>query len=662
MLGLPGNGKWEIPQFIKAYDNLINSLKNAGYEVGVNLFVYGYDWRKTVADAAVDLRNFVDGLGLTEKIDFIGHSYGGLVIRGYAQVSGTDNINEIIDVASPNLGTVNAYGAWEGGVFWDRPWWQKGALEILIETNKLTGLHPLETNIDTIRRVAPSIRDTLPAFDYLERDGVSIPETSMLQRNIYLPWLNTSAGEIDSLVRVIGGTGNETRRTIKTTSRDASDAILGRWEDGRPIEGTPFIFSNDGDDTVLNFSAIGSFSSTSMIGQSHGGVVSSVEGIGKIFDELGLDKAKIVASVVPDTRERVLVAMLRSPGQLSICNPSNICNGDLGIYLPEYKLFMLPGFGDDNLSIEVEANGQTGQYNLVTGKIDDQGSNWREMPGNLVDPDETDSYSLEGLFDTTAPTIIPHFSPEPNSNGWNNTDVTVTWEINDPESAVVSSTNCEGTIIDTETSELLITCTATSNGGTTSRMVTVRLDKTKPEILIASPLSGTNYTVNSEVASDWNVSDELSGLDGTESGTQPSGSTINTDVLGDFEFNVSATDLAGNTNFSVSTYDVVKYEFSGLLGPLSFKKSIKKTSSVPVKFQLRNTFGEYVTSADARLNVNGLPAVSSGFANIGNIFNYNFLTNQYVFNLSTKMLLIGTNKLLIDLDDGSSYEATMTIK
>ena len=119
---------WQVPSFITLYKNLIDSLKNAGYVEGTNLFVFGYDWRKGLTDLAGDLNNYVNGLGLTGKIDFIGHSYGGLVARTYGQNIGIGKIDKIITAGSPHQGVIDAYGLWEGATVWKNVWWQRAAL------------------------------------------------------------------------------------------------------------------------------------------------------------------------------------------------------------------------------------------------------------------------------------------------------------------------------------------------------------------------------------------------------------------------------------------------------------------------------------------------------------------------------------------------------
>lgn len=84
--------------------------------------------------------------------------------------------------------------------------------------------------------------------------------------------------------------------------------------------------------------------------------------------------------------------------------------------------------------------------------------------------------------DNTPPVIVPTISPQPNIWGWNNTDVTVSWSVTDPESGIISTEGCATTTLTEETYGITLTCTATSLGGTASSSVTIKIDKTKPVI------------------------------------------------------------------------------------------------------------------------------------------------------------------------------------
>ena len=74
-------------------------------------------------------------------------------------------------------------------------------------------------------------------------------------------------------------------------------------------------------------------------------------------------------------------------------------------------------------------------------------------------------------------------------------------------------------------------------------------------------------------------------------------------------------------------------------------------STIPVKFQLKDYSGNYITNAEVRISVlkltsevwgDEVEAVSTSAATTGNLFRYDYTANQYIFNLATKPLSKGT--------------------
>jgi len=118
---------------------------------------------------------------------------------------------------------------------------------------------------------------------------------------------------------------------------------------------------------------------------------------------------------------------------------------------------------------------------------------------------------------------------------------------------------------------------------------------------------------------------------------------------------------------SVSAY------FGGFLQPINSDGSsiFKLKSTVPIKFQLQEPQGTFITTATARLyyakisnNVAGdcVEAVSTSAATTGNLFRYDPTSNQYIFNLSTKSLTAGTWQLKVTFDDGISKTVLISLK
>lgn len=195
------------------------------------------------------------------------------------------------------------------------------------------------------------------------------------------------------------------------------------------------------------------------------------------------------------------------------------------------------------------------------------------------------------------------------------------------------------------------------------KTIKVDIDKTKPTITINSPKEDDIYILNQTVISDWQISDNLSGIDTSSTeATVASGKSVGTSTPGKHIFTVKTKDLAGNESEEIINY-TVRYNFSGLnLPPLKEGKNYKQGSTIPIKFQSTDYFGKYMENVQARLLVDDTAADSSGKANANNLFRYDPTSNQYIFNLSTLTLAQGNHMLKVSLDEGKEYESSITIR
>jgi hypothetical protein len=186
-----------------------------------------------------------------------------------------------------------------------------------------------------------------------------------------------------------------------------------------------------------------------------------------------------------------------------------------------------------------------------------------------VEPTKNTSVKI----DKTPPTISATTSPSPNANGWNNTDVTVTFTCDDATSGIASCT--PATTVTTEGAGQVITGEAVDNAGNTaSASVTLNIDKTPPTVTV-SATPNTLWPPNHkmvDVTIDGSATDDMSGIasvvitvtdeyglyDMTVSGF---GSTIQleawrkgTDKDGRvYTITVVATDNAGNQSTATTT-------------------------------------------------------------------------------------------------------------
>ena len=293
------------------------------------------------------------------------------------------------------------------------------------------------------------------------------------------------------------------------------------------------------------------------------------------------------------------------------------------------------------------------------------------------------------LSDLISPSTSITQNPQANVNGWNNTDVNITlnatdnnggsgvkeihYTVNSGGEQVVSG-DSTSFIVSTEGTNT-ITYWSVDNAGNTEQTNTysLKIDKTNPIITINSPTEGATYLLNQPITANWNVSDSLSGLTSSV-GTVPSGQNIDTSTVGSHSFTVSATDNAGNTATKTVNY-YVHYNFGGFLAPVSNNGKVFKTGgTIPVKFQLTDFNGNYVTNAVVNLYVAKITndivgtdeaTTSTSNADAENQFRYDSSNNQYIYNLATQSSPLGqsgTYQLKASLDDGSFYTATVSLK
>jgi probable HAF family extracellular repeat protein len=199
------------------------------------------------------------------------------------------------------------------------------------------------------------------------------------------------------------------------------------------------------------------------------------------------------------------------------------------------------------------------QLNSVTG-INDRG----QIVGNGRSPLEsvhdfptqppTALHLAHGfiLTDVTPPTASPTQSPPASATGWNNTDVTVTWNWSDAGSGV-DPTSC--TTSSTSSGEGTITLNATCDdhaGNTGNASYTIMVDKTPPSVTYTGN-AGT-YDVLDNVAITCTAADTLSGVAASTC------ATINGPAwsfgAGTHTFSASATDNAGNAGTGSTTFTV----------------------------------------------------------------------------------------------------------
>ena len=125
--------------------------------------------------------------------------------------------------------------------------------------------------------------------------------------------------------------------------------------------------------------------------------------------------------------------------------------------------------------------------------------------------------------------------------------------------------------------------------------------------------------------------------------------------------------------FYFSREDTVPFVLDGVLQPINPDGSsvFKFGRTVPVKLQLTDASGAYVTDATVRIYLakisdgvigTEVEASSTSAASTGNTFRYDPEANQYIFNLGTRDLSKGTWQARIEVSDGASYFVVFSLK
>ncbi len=150
------------------------------------------------------------------------------------------------------------------------------------------------------------------------------------------------------------------------------------------------------------------------------------------------------------------------------------------------------------------------------------------------------------IYDKTAPSISYSVSAAPNTNGWNSTNVVVTFACSDADSGVQTCTS--PVTVSNEGANQVITGTATDKAGNTATITaTINLDKTLPTIgYTATPSANADGWNNSNVTVAFTCADTLATI-----ASCSNSQTINSEGTSNIATG-TATDKAGNTT-SVTT-------------------------------------------------------------------------------------------------------------
>ncbi len=370
--------QWKMTPFVNNYQLLIDTLKYNGLVEGQDFYVWNYDWRKPISQIVGRLDNFINKNILSgEKVVLIGHSLGGVTARLWSQNHlSDDRLDKVFSLGGPQLGAIDAYDVWNGVQIPQRDLVSNAAINLLLALQSQNQLSRLET----LRSYAPVLKDLMPTFDFVKKNGVIVNINNLKSKNDYLINENKNISSLNDNYLPIVGVGVSTKEYINLGKQSIFSRLTGLWPDGDPVG---YIRGN-GDGTVIYKSA--AFGKTPFeINSNHGEIVD--KSISEIVREINLNNYGESNFKEADLSGKMLF-FIGSPAYMS-------ADCGLGVTKVSDELGFIEMSAENKpCNVKVTAIGNGGTYHLVTGKIGEEKS-WQYFETE-INSGESDVLILDG--------------------------------------------------------------------------------------------------------------------------------------------------------------------------------------------------------------------------------------------------------------------------
>lgn len=301
---------------------------------------------------------------------------------------------------------------------------------------------------------------------------------------------------------------------------------------------------------------------------------------------------------------------------------------------------------NDGLSFVVD-NSYCANGDLIYMYTSDYTTDASLRPKLIVNAEETPTE------DTTPPSITAPADITAEATGMTTTTVAIGTALATDAGGIASITNDAPATFNL--GETIVTWIATDNAGNTASTVQKInvVDTTAPSITAIDSMS-VLIGDSSSVLPLPTVSDAV---DASPIVTNNAPATF---PVGYTDVTWTATDSSGNSATAITiVHATYGYSLDGFLAALN-KDSYKAGSVIPVKFGITDSSGNQISTAVVQIWVDKNPGVSSGSSNTENYFRYT--DNQYMFNLNTKEMSVGTHVIRVTLGDGTEAQTTIVLK
>ena len=203
------------------------------------------------------------------------------------------------------------------------------------------------------------------------------------------------------------------------------------------------------------------------------------------------------------------------------------------------------GWSADSRTYEVASSAiTTGQIwvclGAATGHVFQRtAAGWRDVTSSPGCGTTDALGSFARFVDPTPPQIVPLIEGPLGDSGWYTGDVTVSWGVGDAQTPISTQNGCGTATVSADTAGTTFTCVAVSEGGTSTKTVTVKRDATSPS-LTCLPRPSELWPPNGKltpVSITVELTDSMSGASGFLLTDAPTSDAV--------DFNVGKPDVAG---------------------------------------------------------------------------------------------------------------------
>ncbi|MFZ2206428.1 MAG: hypothetical protein WA061_07265 [Microgenomates group bacterium] len=392
---------WKMNPSVSEYSPILQTLQNNGKTLDSDVYIFPYDWRKPIVQAAQDLNSFITkkiwSSNKYQPIQLIGHSLGGVVGRTFVDINIDKPIKQLVTAGSPHLGAVQSYKPLVAGEIDRENTLMWLAEKFILNLNKTL----LESDRATITRMLPVLSDLIPSFSFLKDE-----QGQIITNNMQNSLLSSYPIQTNPLIPqfYLGSNAYQMNAGYILGARTTTDLLFDLYTDGHPTSS----WKEEGDETTLLKSSLNQFFPIPQA--NHGEIIYGKESIKAILSKLNIS---VQDSSIPEGKATsifpAIFAFIQSPATIAIDHAGSLYGETDGMIHIQHA---------ENGEYSLSVTGQSiGDYTISIWLIGSKEDKWIQFK-KTTNEGRRDKYII--LFDIASggsvqEYIEPSVTPTPNT-------------------------------------------------------------------------------------------------------------------------------------------------------------------------------------------------------------------------------------------------------